>query len=105
MDGSWFWPHPIDAQLDWDLENEEASFTPWVLCHEGVQLICNSHFPVGFPEVLCSLQFGFAELFYTFHLCLLNCCPVVRFAFGFATVLCSLPFGFAALLYTFLVGF
>ena len=28
--------HPIDAQLDWDLENEEASLTPWVLCHEGV---------------------------------------------------------------------
>ena len=28
--------HPIDAQLDWDLENEEASLKPWVLCHDGV---------------------------------------------------------------------
>ena len=83
MDGSWFWQHPIDAQLDWDLENEEASLTPWVLCHEGVQLICNSHFPFGFAALLC-----------TFLLGLLQCYPVVRFAFGFPAVLCSLPFGF-----------
>ena len=31
--------HPTNAQLDWDLENEAASLTPWVLCHEGVQLV------------------------------------------------------------------
>ena len=28
--------YQTDAQLDWDLENEEASLTPCVLCHQGV---------------------------------------------------------------------
>ena len=82
MDGSWFWQHPMDAQLDWDLDNEEAILTPWVLCHEEVQVICNAHFPLGFAAVLCSLPFGFAALLCTFLLGLLHCCPVVSFLFG-----------------------
>ena len=33
MDRSGLMVHPMDAQLDWDLENSEARLTLWALCH------------------------------------------------------------------------